>query len=865
MRKMKKIIVLSLALFTLLFCDRQIHADLKFAAIYTSVGDMDSISGKYADIVVRIDAKRQFVFSRETSYLPYLKVGNKKWLVDEIVQRKGDGSQEKPDKYNKYSYVSIIRNTAKNILIQWRYIPDFNNPGFAGVVYEFYSITPEGIVTRVIKKGTSDLVDWNDPENQTIQVLKLTTKGIVQKSLKWPHLSRSPIPAEKGSSVKSAKGVLPVAWWKFDEGIKQRSYNQKDITIESIKGIACSIDGNISLWKAGISGTALAFDGYNSKVTMDEPYIPVIDGNLSLEAWIVLGAYPWKCAPVVDLTDTDNKGIYFGINDLGQLCFKISGKKSNYELISKNEINLYQWTHIAAVLNKLKNTVQIFINGEAVGKMSLQGQDIEIPKTDIVIGLNKKPENATQHVSRVYPPGVRTLKGNLARIYGIEGLLDEIKMYNVSLTQEQVQQLYEALKPTNENQNNPDLERRILPGEVNGENANHFGAYYTKLKYHELWDNLWRCSNYADVVVKFDKMPTSVIFWRGTNYGPGWVTENNRWMSDQSCETGSYYGCAEHMADKQNRYSHVRILENTDARVVIHWRYATTDIKYRLTNCRGWADEYFYIYPDGTGVRNVNYHNGHTGWQDVQFLAAPGSTPEDNIYLQALTVANLKGKVYKMDWTNGIPVNKLKDAVISIVNFKSEYKVFIIYPEDNKGIHAWGKRERATPETHFAGPWNHWPVSQMPNDGRFAMRSDRVTSSALGGADPYDKALYGFTDKDIATLLPLARFWNHPPKITEAKGIRMYAYDQSQKAFVMTAKSQKIIFTIDANDQSPVYNPAFVIHNWGDSKVVLKVNEKPVGPESDFRQGHVVRIDGTDLIIWLKINETRPVTLEISK
>ena len=33
-------------------------------------------------------------------------------------------------------------------------------------------------------------------------------------------------------------------------------------------------------------------------------------------------------------------------------------------------------------------------------------------------------------------------------------------------------------------------------------------------------------------------------------------------------------GDFEPMSDKQDRYSHVRIVENNDARTVIHWRYA---------------------------------------------------------------------------------------------------------------------------------------------------------------------------------------------------------------------------------------------------------------------------------------------------
>ena len=60
---------------------------------------------------------------------------------------------------------------------------------------------------------------------------------------------------------------------------------------------------------------------------------------------------------------------------------------------------------------------------------------------------------------------------------------------------------------------------------------------------------------------------------------------------------------------------HDRIIENTDARVVIHWRYASVDVLYKHPNsCRNedgwgvWTDEYLTVYPDGVGVRTVNVH-----------------------------------------------------------------------------------------------------------------------------------------------------------------------------------------------------------------------------------------------------------------
>ena len=43
---------------------------------------------------------------------------------------------------------------------------------------------------------------------------------------------------------------------------------------------------------------------------------------------------------------------------------------------------------------------------------------------------------------------------------------------------------------------------------------------------------------YADVVVRFDDSPVKFVFWRGINYAPCWVTENDIWHNTQFYETG---------------------------------------------------------------------------------------------------------------------------------------------------------------------------------------------------------------------------------------------------------------------------------------------------------------------------------------
>jgi len=117
-----------------------------FAAYYTSYGSPDDISGPFADVLVRFPDGKMLVFSRESSYLPFLEYGDDRWSLEEIIPRHGDGEHVRPDQHNIYSYVRIIQNNENEVLIHWRYVPDFAQPGFSGVVHEYYTIRPDGSV-----------------------------------------------------------------------------------------------------------------------------------------------------------------------------------------------------------------------------------------------------------------------------------------------------------------------------------------------------------------------------------------------------------------------------------------------------------------------------------------------------------------------------------------------------------------------------------------------------------------------------------------------------------------------------------------------------------------------------------------------
>jgi hypothetical protein len=385
-----------------------------------------------------------------------------------------------------------------------------------------------------------------------------------------------------------------------------------------------------------------------------------------------------------------------------------------------------------------------------------------------------------------------------------------------------------------------------------------------------------------------------MVFWQGTNYGGDWVTENNKWYTDEFLETGGKADCpggedCEPMSDKENRYSHVRIIENTDARAVVHWRYGLCEVvNYTCANpdpttgWTDWADEYFTIYPDGVAVRKQvlwtsNFKNWHE-FQETIVINGPGTRPEDNIQPDALTIGNMKAETAVYSWAKGPPAKKMEkpeNPNIQVVNLKANWKPFQIVSPVNSSM------QRYTGEVTYSmfEWWNHWPVAQVRSSGISAVAPDRPSHSSLSHIywDPYTQTgnsmtkilLHGLTTKSAAELVPLAKSWLSSPSVELAgPGFQSQGYDPTQRAFVIVresgSSSSQVRFLLRASSESPLLHPAFVVQNWGDAEPKLSIDGKPVPRGANFRYGFVPHLEGSDLVVWLAMESTKPTRVEFA-
>lgn len=681
-----------------------------------------------------------------------------------------------------------------------------------------------------------------------------------------------------GCALHAQKSPMDARW--------QFAASQGAVAVDSVHGEKAAIGGSYA-YVAGVSGAGLRFDGYTTGMTV--PYQPAdaaARNGFTVEAWIALNTYPWNWAPIVDQEEDRQEGFFFGIDAFGHISLQASINGQWQSATSGATLPLKKWVHVAGTYTPGDGhgVLAVYVNGEPAGQLNVTGT-LAPAQTDMLIGR-------VREATLPFPEAA--MKPQYPVWYSLDGILSDLAIDGRSFSAAEVAAAYGAVKAPEGDA----LPWQKMPSGPPG--PGRFGAYYTTLHYQKSWDDLRRVGPDSDVVVRFDRSPSRLVFWQGTNYIPAWVTGDDKWYTDEFLETwGS--GCpaggdCEPMSDKQERYSHVNILESDDARVVVHWRYALAEVEQYLgawrdprTGWFDWADEYWTVYPDGIAIRKQVLHSSDLErtheWQETIVLHQPGRRPEDDINWDAITLGNMQGETKTYTWQPkaagefGTPngpaaVTGPADPNMQLVNIKSEWKPFQIVAPEGASANIYFDEP-----TYFSFEcWNHWPVAQIASSDRPCVTDDRASHSSLShlywndyarDADSETKILMdGLTTMTMSQLLPLAKSWLSPPALTiEGGAWRSEGYDATQRAWVVTKGADgapgKLTMTLAASAGSPVFDPAFVIRNWGDGGAALRIDGKPVAQGSDFRVGHIQRLEGTDLVVWIAKQSASPMRVEL--
>ena len=404
---------------------------------------------------------------------------------------------------------------------------------------------------------------------------------------------------------------------------------------------------------------------------------------------------------------------------------------------------------------------------------------------------------------------------------------------------------------------------------------------------------LWESIGHPPVAVRvyFDLLPTRIDF-RLPSY-PVLITENGIGYCNNYAETydpeattgrdaGTFWRISfELNFDKENRYARIWIKNQSDARIVVREKGALVDDKYTIAHTdttkspygRGdWADEWYYIYPDGFHSRHIKVYTALAleaypfGFDrqppDVIFEVQESNTQwrnrseqQKDIYLErAITLIKMNGESKDISYLP-YPDNfgDFQNANIMVVNYKSQYKPITI----------------ARPEGVWLQPLQRGEVDVELNPIGYALGHILCYKFYKRSNNSFEQIyLQGWTKETDPTgeLVSLAKSWVNPPQldITQGKGITSEGYDKTQRAFILscTGKPSRIKSKVRASKDSPVVNPAFLIKNWGRDEIKLKIDGKEIKEGKDLRIGFE---NDKDLVIWLRYESVKPVQILVSR
>jgi hypothetical protein len=112
--------------------------------------------------------------------------------------------------------------------------------------------------------------------------------------------------------------------------------------------------------------------------------------------------------------------------------------------------------------------------------------------------------------------------------------------------------------------------------------------------------------------------------------------------------------------------------------------------------------------------------------------------------------------------------------------------------------------------------------------------------------------------------VPLAKSWLRPAKLEVKSGCTSEGYDRSQRAYVLADAGAEISVVVKASKRRPMINPAFVIKNWGEADAALSIDGEKIKCGESFRYGYRKTAKGSDLIVWIKKESTKPVQISFS-
>lgn len=400
------------------------------------------------------------------------------------------------------------------------------------------------------------------------------------------------------------------------------------------------------------------------------------------------------------------------------------------------------------------------------------------------------------------------------------------------------------------------------------------------------------------VVISFDSRfcPQSAgnrkfVFWSEANYVPAWHLSNELLFSYEFCETWSSFGkgCYEPMSDRLLAYSDVEIIEDNTVRKKVRYHYALVNPDYEAPYRDGSypeVDEYYTLYPDGTGIREIHFIQNGTPDGNYHELSEPmiisgsSSVASDHCKAPAFVISNLSGNSYSL-YPDKSQFGQVRSNVpgwgeqIYRARLSNSPDVFCVYAEPARYPGSSDLPVSLDLDWHdITYQMSHFPVDkqkylEVPSGDYTksnAVWPSQVSHSSLIGIEAKDgldwqsdyrldekgrkfriyRMLMGISkEDDTDSVNGFVRSWLAPGEFSGLEGLTLTGQDYSgrETAFMSEGSGKKVI---NRNSDAPVKNPVFRIDGWGTGAVSVTVD----GNELENGTDYISDIEDGTLLIW---------------
>lgn len=238
--------------------------------------------------------------------------------------------------------------------------------------------------------------------------------------------------ASDGAPGEKEEPMNPSVYFSFDESGAQvcDAVSQKQYAVNYVFADAKYKQSEPPKRTAGVSGSALSFDGYS---TFIEAECPVEDTRaLTVSLWVAPRAFATRtdgCLTGLVSAMGAAGGFSLGIYNYGAWCFEAVTDQGTCKLWStESALTLCRWNYLTAVFDGEAGQMRLYRNGQQVASCAVSASVLRSSDVSMLIGKSR----AGAVTENVFEAGM----------FG--GLLDELEIYASALTDAQIQEKYRA-------------------------------------------------------------------------------------------------------------------------------------------------------------------------------------------------------------------------------------------------------------------------------------------------------------------------------------------------------------------------------------------------------------------------------------